>query len=444
VRKAEHRVKGLIRKRARATSTVNEKLRIKRTKYLFVKPFLDTLIKDLNQWQQLYDPTWFLIMKISHPIIDDELRRKEPTMSTNDTAVLRSARKVRSAIDRSGNEDNHIFLPADGLQGQHVSRVKYSKAMMASRADWSTPFLLDSIPCESYAYVGIMTQDIRRLASKLKAADPSTFGLLKCHGAVKIRSQASDRITSFEMVFQTPSPAHRPRTLRQYLTTQSTYSLTERIHLANRLAASVNYVHTLDFVHKNVRPDNVLTFADPTSTKLGDFYLIGFEQVRSEDGKTSLRGSNDWEQNIYRHPERQGSHPEERYNMQHDIYSLGVCLLEIGLWSSFVSYGEQEVVLGPGAALGMSKEALRRCSSSQIKEHLVGIAKSRLPSALGELYTEVVLSCLKCLDSENKDYGEIADEEDADGVVIGVRFIQKVCGLTTSFVCRTDHKCRCY
>jgi hypothetical protein len=428
VRKAEYRAQGLIKKRARATSTVNEKLRIKRTKYLFVKPFLDTLIKDLNQWQQLYDPTWFLIMKIAHPIIDDELRRKDPITSTKATAVLQSARKVRSAIDKFGNEDTHVFLPADGLQGQEVSRIRYSKAMIASRADWSTPFLLDSIPCESYAYVGIMMQDIRRLAGKLKAVDPSTFGLLKCQGAVKIRSQASDRITSFEMVFLTPPPAHKPRTLRQYLTTQSTYSLTDRIHLANRLAASVNYVHTLDFVHKNVRPENILTFTDPAAPQLGDFYLIGFEQVRSEDGRTYLRGSNDWEQNIYRHPERQGSHPKERYNMQHDIYSLGVCLLEIGLWSSFVSYGEQEVVLGPGAALGISKEALRRCGSSQIKEHLVGLARSRLPSMLGEMYTEVVLSCLKCLDSENEDYGEIADEDDADGVVVGVRFIQKVCG----------------
>ena len=29
--------------------------------------------------------------------------------------------------------------------------------------------------------------------------------------------------------------------------------------------------------------------------------------------------------------ERQGVHPEEQLVMQHDIYSLGVCLLEIGL-----------------------------------------------------------------------------------------------------------------
>lgn len=39
---------------------------------------------------------------------------------------------------------------------------------------------------------------------------------------------------------------------------------------------------------------------------------------------------------IYRHPKRQGLQLDERYNMKHDIYSLGVCLLEIGLWEPFI------------------------------------------------------------------------------------------------------------
>jgi hypothetical protein len=45
-----------------------------------------------------------------------------------------------------------------------------------------------------------------------------------------------------------------------------------------------------------------------------------------------------WDRNVYRHPLRQGDRPAEAYRMQHDIYSLGVCLLEIGLWESFVEY----------------------------------------------------------------------------------------------------------
>ena len=36
--------------------------------------------------------------------------------------------------------------------------------------------------------------------------------------------------------------------------------------------------------------------------------------------------------------------------MQHDIYSLGVCLLEIGLWRSFVYYEGEDS--SDGATLG--------------------------------------------------------------------------------------------
>ncbi|SMQ44880.1 unnamed protein product [Zymoseptoria tritici ST99CH_3D7] len=61
-----------------------------------------------------------------------------------------------------------------------------------------------------------------------------------------------------------------------------------------------------------------------------------------------------------------------------------------------------------------------------IKWHLVGLAKDKLRSVLGDMYKEVVVSCLTCLDGDSDDYGELVDEEDADGVGVGVRFIQKV------------------
>lgn len=77
-------------------------------------------------------------------------------------------------------------------------------------------------------------------------------------------------------------------------------------------ASKVNYVHTLDFVHKSIRPEHLIGFG---GSKLGSFFLIGFDQVRSADGRTYLRGDSDWQKNIYRHPGRQGLNPEEVYRM---------------------------------------------------------------------------------------------------------------------------------
>jgi hypothetical protein len=40
--------------------------------------------------------------------------------------------------------------------------------------------------------------------------------------------------------------------------------------------------------------------------------------------------------------------------MQHDIYSLGVCLLEVGLWKSFIEYPEPDCTPILAGLLGLS------------------------------------------------------------------------------------------
>ncbi|KAK3625662.1 hypothetical protein LTR56_020274 [Elasticomyces elasticus] len=142
-----------------------------------------------------------------------------------------------------------------------------------------------------------------------------------------------------------------------------------------------------------------------------------------------MRGDDELEKNLYRHPERQGLRPEEVYVMQHDIYSLGVCLLEIGLWDTFVRYNPKfDVVEAPGLALELSLEDLRRKRPNAIQEHLVALAKRRLPQLMGEMYTEVVISCLRCLDEDSLDYGdgEDADEKADDDTLVGIQFIEQV------------------
>ena len=39
-------------------------------------------------------------------------------------------------------------------------------------------------------------------------------------------------------------------------------------------------------------------------------------------------------------PKLARNYAKDQYRMYHDIYSLGVVLLEVGLWSSFVEYPE--------------------------------------------------------------------------------------------------------
>lgn len=43
-------------------------------------------------------------------------------------------------------------------------------------------------------------------------------------------------------------------------------------------------------------------------------------------------------------------------------------------------------------------------------------------------YSKVVEACLTCLDKDNVDFGDEDEFADGDGVVVGVRYIEKVLG----------------
>lgn len=75
---------------------------------------------------------------------------------------------------------------------------------------------------------------------------------------------------------------------------------------------------------------------------LGSLFIIDYENVRMADGQIFRVGDALLEKNSYRHPNRQGFRPEEGYIMQHEIYSQGVSLMDIGLWELSVSYPESE------------------------------------------------------------------------------------------------------
>ncbi|KAM0543152.1 hypothetical protein ACHAPJ_012450 [Fusarium lateritium] len=212
--------------------------------------------------------------------------------------------------------------------------------------------------------------------------------------------------------------------MRDFLLSQERpHSLSDIIRIGRELAKAVSYVHLLDFVHKNIRPESILL---PRHTETNEWvtYLVGFQKFRKDGGMTSRLGSSDWEQSLYCHPRRYGKKPEDAYIMQHDIYSLGVCLLEIGLWESFVLYEETGQVV-PSALIEsfLSSDTTSRIET--LKNGLVTLARTSLPGRTGSKYAEIVETCLTCLDESNTDFGDEAEFLDTDGILVGVRYIEK-------------------
>ena len=134
---------------------------------------------------------------------------------------------------------------------------------------------------------------------------------------------------SLTLVFREPPASHNLRSLRDLLISiPASTSITRRLDIARDLARSVGYVHTFGFVYKNVRPEAVLVF-DCSDGQRSSTFLVGFENIRRDEGWTRRLGDDALDKNLYRHASRQGFNSREDYKMHHDLYGLGVCLPEL-------------------------------------------------------------------------------------------------------------------
>ncbi|KAK0385832.1 hypothetical protein NLU13_7009 [Sarocladium strictum] len=457
-------------------------IKVRKGKYAFLKETLDEIIKDLEDCHRRFDPTWYLVMRMATPVIDQQLQemtRIKPTRvngfadATHSSEVTRAtmnresplfiARGVRAAIHAPG--------PPKAIMREYLkmdrTTIPYSTASLATR--WSSSkgtnlsFIIDSV----YRYPGSsmedLENDVRNLAKRLTSSDPYTFGLLRCKCPMRAPSGLS--ANSFELVLHIPEGMGNPKCLRQMLLQhgeQPLPSLTRRLRIAQQLANSISYVHNFNFVHKGVCPESVLLLEDIQGTprkgqKTLYAFLVGFGNFRAANGDTVLIGDAAWERNIYRHPERQGEFLQDSYRMQHDVYSLGVCLLEIGLWESFVEYDPhtteprkpqdsksyQEFRAwadarrksdGSKPEMAVSQKTSSQVSHSQrtavlLREYLLELAEARLPHKMGELYKDVVVACLSSGESEKETSEDELDREaaeDKDGISVGVHYIEEV------------------
>jgi serine/threonine protein kinase len=400
-----------------------------RWKYALFKESIDAAIDELENWQSTADPTWYLVLKMATSKVDQALLRDNSAT----IAFFPATEKIRAGLKTdTAQGESGIFLPAKELERMTINDLPLSEAKEAQRISARKglqKFILTSMESPPGGNVNTMTKDVRDLARKLCVDDPRTFGLLSCKGVIKqvdsSRAESQPRV-SFTMVFRTPRNLSESSSLRNKLISGGDgIMLSDKFELARDLAKSIGYVHTFGFVHKSVRPEAVMVFHD-TDSGMPAAFLVGFDSFRREEGKTYRRGDEDWEKNLYRHPSRQGPAPEDEYVMQHDIYSLGVCLLEVGLWRSFVSYDADGKNPVPSPALEVPFDDSTAPVEYNAKEHLVRLARSQLPRCVGRKYAEVVETCLTCLDPNNTDFGDEREFLDQDGILVGVRYIEKV------------------
>ncbi len=158
--------------------------------------------------------------------------------------------------------------------------------------------------------------------------------------------------------------------------------LGEKHSLAKSLVACVQSFHTSGWLHKNISSLNVLFFPETArdwkSVNLSEPYIVGLDHSRKDSkGKYSQGPILSKVSQEYLHPDyRSGSTGGKR---SHDYYSLGLVLLEIGLWSSIKNIYDRYPTYSP----------------SKLREEYINSCDRDLGRAMGSIYQGVTKTCLE-------------------------------------------------
>ncbi|KAF5599893.1 kinase catalytic domain-containing protein [Fusarium pseudoanthophilum] len=228
--------------------------------------------------------------------------------------------------------------------------TKRSLANFKSRNINITPVMIEwiTVPSILSAEIKEASQNqIHDLALLLHSEKkPQEFRTLECIAMVDM-PVAEEEDAKYGLVFKLEE-GQQVFTLLELLSRDGSTpkSLTERMKLVKLLSKTLLFLHLGSWLHKGIRSDNVLFLSsDISSVDLGAAYLGGFDYSRlfRETRLTQNVGDNRY-QNLYRHPDRQGLPVQENgesadrppFSYKADLYSLGVVLVEIGLWSPII------------------------------------------------------------------------------------------------------------
>ena len=315
--------------------------------------------------------------------------------------------QIRQVLTKSESRNEDLCLTAEVLDPSLGSSTAHCATLVTKVSKWNSrkqTVLVEykkyplgpeasELPEDSTRYSRVNLR-VNQLANLLKSSGSSSIGTLECLGFVN-----QPELRQFAFVFQFPkdTASCEPPSLYSVIKDHEHHSkpiwpLSARFRIALKVAKSISGFHADGWVHKSLRSHSILFFKDQeteTDLMVDAPYLAGFEYSRPEDGSTAGDRDDDRDRNLYRHPALQDV-AGDSFNKVHDLYSLGVILLEIAVWRTASSiYGATQA--------GSSIESLEsgRIEPKRMHKHYVKVAKSKIPYLMGESYLKAVLACLE-------------------------------------------------
>ncbi|KAK7941266.1 uncharacterized protein PG986_013653 [Apiospora aurea] len=176
---------------------------------------------------------------------------------------------------------------------------------------------------------------------------------------------------------------------------RSRYGLVYKAPAPTPLAVALWSLHALDWLHKSLCSNNILFFpsaftaaaTQPTAAAalipdISSPYLVGFDTSRPDfDTDMSVASKNPSILDLHRHPKSLSGLSRRPYCKSYDVYSLGLVLLEIGLWKPLQAYYKPSY------------------SAERWRDRVVlPVLVPGLGNKTGRVYREVVERCLTATD----------------------------------------------
>ncbi|KAM7192569.1 hypothetical protein V8F20_008778 [Naviculisporaceae sp. PSN 640] len=306
---------------------------------------------------------------------------------------IRSLRAVVEKADKAAVEgifrdsvDDYISVVETDVYERFKTIQHADKQLLVERR-------FHSHPKDSAEWQELKT-GLSRLAACLNCLDGTTVSLLHCDYVVHdARNPVSPH---FCLVSTLPFPVGPScPTLKSLITkTRGTvrlppsHSLSERFQLAQSLATAVFFLHSVSFLHHNITSHNVVMLHRKQATPqrqfphfLGVPFLVGFEAVKEFHTRSDSRGVLDLDM-LYQHPDRLLEANRPKYVPTHDIYSLGMVMLEMAMWRPLERY-----------ATDLLDDTKRASRLSELMRHV--------DVAMGARFRKIVEWCLQ-MESETQ------------------------------------------